>query len=122
MDYLRDGIHWRQVAQQDPLSAWQKEGYVMFEHLLEAVDKDFVRYITHVEAAEPTPEDANSDEGLERAVTNAEIVAPGAAGLVAHDGAKTATKQLKKEGDKIGRNEPCWCGSGRKFKQCHGRP
>ena len=37
MDYLRDGIHWRQVAQQDPLSAWQKEGYVMFEHLLREV-------------------------------------------------------------------------------------
>ena len=64
MDYLRDGIHLRQVAQQDPLTAWQKEGYLMFEHLLEAVDADYVRYITHVEAtaaveaeadAEPTP-------------------------------------------------------------------
>ncbi len=50
MDYLRDGIHLRQVAQQDPLTAWQKEGYLMFEHLLEAVDIDYVRYITHVEA------------------------------------------------------------------------
>jgi preprotein translocase subunit SecA len=122
MDYLRDGIHWRQVAQQDPLSAWQKEGYVMFEHLLNEVDKDFVRYITHVEATEPVTEDTNSDDGLEHAVTNAEIVAPGAAGLVAHDGPKTATKQVNKERDKIGRNDPCWCGSGRKFKQCHGRP
>jgi preprotein translocase subunit SecA len=128
MDYLRDGIHWRQVAQQDPLSAWQKEGYVMFEHLLNEVDKDFVRYITHVEATEPALEESNSDDGLENAVTNAEIVAPGAAGLVAHDGLavqdgpKTATKQINKERDKIGRNDPCWCGSGRKFKQCHGRP
>jgi preprotein translocase subunit SecA len=128
MDYLRDGIHWRQVAQQDPLSAWQKEGYVMFEHLLNEVDKDFVRYITHVEATEPALEESNSDDGLENAVTNAEIVAPGAAGLVAHDGLavqdgpKTATKQMNKERDKIGRNDPCWCGSGRKFKQCHGRP
>jgi preprotein translocase subunit SecA len=122
MDYLRDGIHWRQVAQQDPLSAWQKEGYVMFEHLLNEVDKDFVRYITHVEATVPALDEANGDEGLENAVTNAEIVAPGAAGLVAHDGPQTATKQINKERDKIGRNDPCWCGSGRKFKQCHGRP
>jgi preprotein translocase subunit SecA len=124
MDYLRDGIHWRQVAQQDPLSAWQKEGYQMFEHLLGEVDKDFVRYITHVEAAAPEPDDADSDEGLQGALTNVEQVAPGEAGLVAHAdaGPVTTTKALKKEGDKIGRNEPCWCGSGRKFKQCHGRP
>jgi preprotein translocase subunit SecA len=122
MDYLRDGIHWRQVAQQDPLSAWQKEGYQMFEHLLGEVDKDFVRYITHVEAVAPEPDDADSDEGLEGALTNVDQVARGEAALVAHGGPATTTKPLKKEGDKIGRNEPCWCGSGRKFKQCHGRP
>ncbi len=117
MDYLRDGIHLRQVAQQDPLTAWQKEGYEMFSHLLAAVDADFVRYITHVEAV--AEETASVDEGLERAITNAVEVAPGAVSLPEHGGAKAPTKR---EGDKIGRNEPCWCGSGRKFKQCHGRP
>ncbi len=116
MDYLRDGIHLRQVAQQDPLTAWQKEGYLMFEHLLTAVDDDFVRYITHVEAAPAEPE---SDEGLEHAMTNVNEVAPGATELPVHGAVKKAPP---KEGDKIGRNEPCWCGSGRKFKQCHGRP
>ena len=118
MDYLRDGIHLRQIAQQDPLTAWQKEGYLMFERLLGNVDADFVRYITHVEAT-VVEENAESDEGLEGAVTNAEIVAPGASELPAHGPAK---KTLPKQGDKIGRNEPCWCDSGRKFKQCHGRP
>jgi preprotein translocase subunit SecA len=119
MDYLRDGIHLRQVAQVDPLTAWQKEGYVMFEHLLDAVDNDFVRYITHVEA---TPEtETPGDDGLERAVTNADEVAPGGVELMAHD-TTTTTKPLKQQHEKIGRNEPCWCGSGRKFKQCHGRP
>jgi preprotein translocase subunit SecA len=123
MDYLRDGIHLRQVAQQDPLTAWQKEGYVMFEHLLGEVDNDFVRYITHVEAAPEVIEaDADADEGLERAVTNANEVAPGATELPAHNKAATATKPVKQQHEKIGRNEPCWCGSGRKFKQCHGRP
>ena len=116
MDYLRDGIHLRQVAQQDPLTAWQKEGYVMFEHLLKAVDNDFVRYITHVEAIDP---EAETDEGLENAVTNVNQVAPGATELPVHGEPK---KTAPKEGDKIGRNDPCWCGSGRKFKQCHGRP
>ncbi len=116
MDYLRDGIHLRQVAQQDPLTAWQKEGYLMFEHLLEAVDSDFVRYITHVEAV--VEEEATVDAGLERAITNAVEIAPGAVDLPGHG----AAAPVKREGEKIGRNEPCWCGSGRKFKQCHGRP
>jgi len=120
MDYLRDGIHLRQVAQQDPLTAWQREGYMMFEHLLEAVDHDFVRYITHVEAV-VEPADAD-DEGLEGALTNAAQIAPGGTELPAHGQRAPAAKPLPKQGDKIGRNEPCWCGSGRKFKQCHGRP
>jgi len=116
MDYLRDGIHLRQVAQQDPLTAWQKEGYLLFEQLLGNVDRDFVRYITHVEAVTPEPE---NDRGLERAQTNVNAVAPGATELPAHG---QPAKPLPKQGDKIGRNEPCWCGSGKKFKQCHGRP
>ena len=121
MDYLRDGIHLRQIAQQDPLTAWQKEGYLMFEVLLGNVDADFVRYITHVEASaiEAIEEVTEADEGLEGAVTNANVVAPGATELLTHGVAK---KALPKQGDKIGRNEPCWCGSGRKYKQCHGRP
>ncbi len=118
MDHLRDGIHLRQVAQQDPLTAWQREGYLLFEKLLANVDADFVRYITHVEAIAPD-EPTTADEGLENAVTNAEAVAPGATELPTHGAAKST---LPKEGDKIGRNEPCWCGSGRKYKQCHGRP
>jgi preprotein translocase subunit SecA len=116
MDYLRDGIHLRQVAQQDPLTAWQKEGYLLFEQLLNNVDRDFVRYITHVEAVTPEPE---NDRGLERAQTNVNAVAPGATELPAHG---PTAKPLPKQGDKIGRNDPCWCGSGKKFKQCHGRP
>jgi uncharacterized protein YecA (UPF0149 family) len=62
---------------------------------------------------------SEADEGLEGAVTNANVVAPGATELPTHGAAR---KALPKQGDKIGRNEPCWCGSGRKYKQCHGRP
>ncbi len=120
MDYLRDGIHLRQVAQQDPLTAWQKEGYVMFEHLLDAVETDFVRYVTHVEATAPEEEASLQDDGLERAVTNVAEVAPGAVELPSHAGTASAT--ATKPNEKLGRNQPCWCGSGRKFKQCHGRP
>jgi preprotein translocase subunit SecA len=128
MDYLRDGIHLRQVAQQDPLTAWQKEGYLMFEHLLSAVDNDYVRYITHVDAAPPPA--SEEDEGLEGALTNADQVAPGATELPAHGaaagiaaaGIATAESKPAPVREKLGRNDPCWCGSKRKFKQCHGRP
>ena len=116
MDYLRDGIHLRQVAQQDPLTAWQKDGYQMFEHLLESVDIDYVRYITHVDAVS---EADDSDEGLEGAVTNAVELAPGATELPSYS---VDTKPSSASREKLGRNDPCWCGSGRKFKQCHGRP
>jgi len=119
MDYLRDGIHLRQTAQQDPLNAWQKEGYLMFEHLLEAVDSDYVRYITHVEATAAV-EESVEDEGLTGALTNVNEVAPGATELPAHTSAGPAKSAAPHE--KLGRNDPCWCGSKRKFKQCHGRP
>jgi preprotein translocase subunit SecA len=135
MDYLRDGIHLRQVAQQDPLTAWQKEGYLMFEHLLEAVDIDYVRYITHVEAAPAPSESGDEDEGLEGALTNANEVAPGATELPAHESPKVpvaaltepvvagrATSGPAPQREKLGRNDACWCGSGRKFGKCHGRP
>ncbi len=116
MDYLRDGIHLRQVAQQDPLTAWQKEGYVMFEQLLKSIDSDYVRFISHVEVvAEPVADDA-VDEGLVGAQTNASAVAPGATELPSHGSAGASDERPR-----IGRNDPCWCGSGRKFKQCHGR-
>jgi preprotein translocase subunit SecA len=127
MDYLRDGIHLRQVAQQDPLTAWQKEGYLMFEHLLEAVDVDYVRYITHVEASalEEAEADADAaDQGLEGALTNANQLAPGSTELPAHETspASPTPTAAPKSREKLGRNDPCWCGSKRKFKQCHGRP
>ncbi len=117
MDYLRDGIHLRQVAQQDPLTAWQKEGYVMFEQLLKNIDTDYVRFISHVEVvAEPGAADESVDEGLVGARTNANAVAPGATELPDHRSGATSDERAKP-----GRNDPCWCGSGRKFKQCHGR-
>ena len=126
MDYLRDGIYLRQVAQQDPLTAWQKEGYELFEALLVSINHDYVRYITHVEAQVVEEEAvlaAAADAALEGAHTNVDAVAPGAT-EPAHAAApkEPPARATPKEGDKIGRNDPCWCGSGRKFKQCHGRP
>jgi len=138
MDYLREGINLRAMAQQDPLVAWQREGYTMFEELLSSIDDDYLRYILHVEAV--APEDQGP--GLEQAVYEAaEDPAVGTRGLsellVAERGgvADPIGSELARPapppaparpapGDaparKVGRNEPCWCGSGKKFKFCHG--
>ena len=116
MDHLRDGIHLRALAQQDPLVAWQREGYAMFEQLLTSVDDDFVRYITHIEAmAEPVAQVA-----LAGAVTN--VDAPEVASGSVPNPAGPNHKAAATDKTKIGRNDPCYCGSGKKFKQCHGRP
>ncbi|HXW38691.1 MAG TPA: SEC-C metal-binding domain-containing protein, partial [Acidimicrobiales bacterium] len=153
MDYLREGINLRAMGQQDPLVAWQREGYSMFEKLVEAIDDDYLRYVLHVEAVvNPV-----SEPDLSRAVYEAAddpvagtlalgqqfvpepgpAVVPGVPGPPARqttNGAgrggraprsqppddQTLVPTVKAPNEKIGRNAPCWCGSGKKFKLCHG--
>ncbi len=108
MDGLREGIHLRASSGQDPLVAWQREGFSMFEQLLINVDLDFARFITHVEAVPAEP------EVVPMGVPNANEVASGGVTLPQHG--------MPSPSGKVGRNDPCPCGSKRKYKQCHGRP
>ncbi len=97
MDYLRAGIGLRAMGQRDPLSEYQREAYDMFTDMVESVKRDTVRYLFHVELAQPKSEpqrvEANPTGGK-------------------------STKQAVS--DKVGRNDPCPCGSGKKYKRCHG--
>jgi preprotein translocase subunit SecA len=150
MDYLREGINLRAMGNQDPLVAYQREGFSMFGKLMEGIDDDYLRYVFHVQVlAEPAPEPdlerANylaADDPVQgdnaiaaafAASTPAEIEEAAAlAGMPAGNGAQvgvtnhladegeTQVPIVKSEREKIGRNEPCWCGSGKKFKLCHG--
>jgi preprotein translocase subunit SecA len=124
LDHLMDGIHLRATAQVDPLVAWQREGYSMFENLLKTVNSDYVPYILNVQivrAEEAAP-------ALPVGVTNAESVEEASEATIGQvttasrnrPGSPTATATKPKA--KMGRNEPCYCGSGRKYKLCHGRP
>ena len=150
MDYLREGINLRAMGQQDPLVAWQREGYSMFGQLMEAIDDDYLRYVLHVEAiVNPAVEPDLARAVYEAAddpVTGTLALAPAllaergtaidptmeplaagpsgngsqrAAQLPAGD-EQTLVPTVKAPHEKIGRNEPCWCGSGKKFKLCHG--
>jgi preprotein translocase subunit SecA len=138
MDYLREGIHLRGIAQTDPLVAWQREGFEMFGHLMDAIDDDYVRFINHVQlvneqeaapdysmasfaaAGEPVQELAPSQVSGVPGATAAPA-APGAVAAPARAGVSGGARTLSTEPmQKVGRNDPCPCGSGKKFKLCHG--
>ena len=108
MDYLQEGIHLRAYAQRDPLTEYRREAYEMFEELTASIRSDFVRYVYRVELirqdepGRPRPqrvvENRGEDEG----------------GLV------NTGQPAQARSDKVPRNAPCPCGSGRKYKKCHG--
>ena len=141
MDYLREGIGLRAMGQQDPLVAWQKEGYGMFGNLISSIDDDFVKYAMHVDVVIERPEEPDlSQASLEGpaepvqslggseaahreavAVAQEDPVPPPPPPVEAADLGETMQPKVKAEHEKVGRNEPCWCGSGKKYKHCHGK-
>ncbi len=139
MEYLRDGIHLRAMAQKDPLAEYRAEGAAMFDDLGETIREEVVRYLMHVEIArdeaealQPEAPDENlvyEHESLAGAdVLSAAGAANGEGAAPSTAGASVATKQrpaaqpqrVASEFDRVGRNDQCPCGSGKKFKKCHG--
>ncbi|MGH9036050.1 MAG: preprotein translocase subunit SecA [Acidimicrobiia bacterium] len=138
MDYLQEGINLRAMGQKDPLVEWQREGFDMFEAMMGAVEDDFVRYVFHLqvvkqEAPEPpptqrlsysAPEDPVQGSQALRKAAVAEAAASGDTEMAAAAGEGPAQAGIPapvRVEKTPGRNEPCYCGSGKKFKFCHGR-
>jgi preprotein translocase subunit SecA len=150
MDYLREGIHLRGFAQIDPLVAYKNEGFDMFTELMNNIWDEFARYVFNVEVQVEQPQQQAADGrwGLGGSSTTAtrNLNTSGGHGLAGRDAIAAAagavvpagvseagqmaaeaveapvsveTRRLD-ENEKIGRNDPCWCGSGKKFKKCHG--
>jgi preprotein translocase subunit SecA len=140
MDYLREGIHLRGFAQEDPLVAYKNEGFDMFTALIQAIWEEFARFIFHVEVQVEGPNgDGQSFAPQQRRTANLNFggggvqpsaLAAAAAGAPLGEAAygeegellepvHVETRRVSEE-DQIGRNDPCWCGSGKKFKKCHG--
>ena len=133
MDYLQEGINLRAMGQKDPLTEWQREGYEMFGQMMKGIAQDFVKYVMHVQVIrkdEPSQIVQNVQQSSsETAPTDgiaAAARAAAAAGEIPQEAAPAApavTKQqtvVKDEWSKTPRNAPCPCGSGKKFKLCHG--
>ena len=131
MDYLQEGINLRAMGQKDPLTEWQREGFDMFGALMKGIAQDFVRYVMHVQvvtddAAEVQNVQQLSSDNVDTDGFRAAAAAAVADGELPAEAAAPAsapsnTPVVKSEFDKTPRNSPCPCGSGKKFKMCHGR-
>jgi len=120
MDYLQEGINLRAMGQKDPLSEWQREGYEMFGSMMKGIAQDFVRYVMHVQVVRNDAPDI-AVKNVQQ--TKSDAPAPMPTDLPAAPAAPAPTKQqtvVKDEFSKTPRNAPCPCGSGKKFKMCHG--
>ena len=133
MDYLREGVHLRAMAQKDPLVEYRAEGHVMFEELGRLIREEVVLMLFHVELAPADVEQLQPAEQRASAMQYEHETAAGADVIAAAGGGAAATalaapplsapprqQQVVNEHRDIGRNDPCWCGSGKKFKKCHG--
>jgi preprotein translocase subunit SecA len=119
MDGLRDGVSLRGYAQKDPKLEYQREGYALFEEMNQRIDAQGVEVLFKYNLPEPLPAEPSSSASNLVGGGQAPEATPGAA-RKGSAGAALAAKGAKSKPGKIGRNAPCSCGSGRKFKKCCG--
>tara|TARA_R110001592_G_scaffold363371_1_gene685648 strand:- start:266665 stop:269382 length:2718 start_codon:yes stop_codon:yes gene_type:complete len=130
MDHLRQGIHLRAYAQKNPKQEFKRESFELFEQLLESLKSEVVKFLSHVQIQRQ--DEGQQIEQQRREAAEREKLAfqhAQASGLTApaegdgeQEGQAAATPQtFTRDQPKVGRNEPCPCGSGKKYKQCHGK-
>ncbi len=138
MDYLREGINLRAMGQKDPLAEWQQDGFAMFQAMIGLIDDDFVRFMSHigvdqeVETAKAPDMESFEYVAPEAPVEGAGAIAEAISGIAAEQGGEpqpapvaeqvVSDTQAPVRVEKTpGRNDPCYCGSGKKYKLCHGK-
>lgn len=126
MDYLQEGINLRAVGQKDPLTEWQREGFEMFGTLMKGIAQDFVKYVMHVqvvknEVAPTRVQNVQESSFDSQAVASFAGLGEGEAPTQAPTPAQKTIVKSSDDWSKTPRNAPCPCGSGKKYKMCHGR-
>ena len=120
MDQLRQGIGLRAYAQKNPKQEYKRESFALFEGLLDNIKYETIRYLSHIEVA--TREDMERLEQQRREEQKGrEYQHAAAAGIDDESAAAAPVQQPQRRGPKVGRNDVCPCGSGKKYKQCHGK-
>ncbi len=130
MDLLREGIHLRAMGQKDPVTEWQREGFEMFGMMMSGIALDFIKYIMHVQVAVNQAPEQPENQQLTNVTEQKSESSPGThAAAIPDAGApkpikpnapKSRVPIVKSDLEKVGRNDPCPCDSGKKYKHCHG--
>jgi preprotein translocase subunit SecA len=146
LDHLKEGIGLRGYGQRDPLVEYKKESFALFQDMKARIEEEIVRYLFHLRpvlteeggpagapaprpaARRPAPSMTMNHPGAEPAPAFAGVGRSSAAAAAsarqgpvpARTGGDDVIKTVKHEGPKVGRNDPCPCGSGKKYKKCHG--
>lgn len=107
MDHLKEGIGLRSYAQQNPLMIYKKEAFEMFQDMIERVNEETIKILFRIQIAEPEAIELSRPKEQEMAFS--------------HSNGGLKKKPIQRSSSKVGRNEPCPCGSGKKFKKCCGK-
>ncbi|MEI7783224.1 MAG: preprotein translocase subunit SecA [Betaproteobacteria bacterium] len=126
LDYLRQGIHLRGYAQKQPKQEYKREAFELFAQLLDSVKNEVTRMLmtVQVQSREQLDEAAAQIEQRGEQISNVTYSAPDESGepqITEADAAKLQSFLENQSVPRVGRNDPCPCGSGKKYKQCHGR-
>ena len=123
LDYLRQGIHLRGYAQKQPKQEYKREAFELFGQLLDSVKNDVTKVLmtVKVQSGEQMEQAAEAMEAKAEHIANVTYTAPTETGEAETVADASSSQPPGFEGRRVGRNEPCPCGSGKKFKQCHGQ-
>ncbi len=123
LDYLRQGIHLRGYAQKQPKQEYKREAFLLFGQLLDSVKNDVTRILMNVrvQSAEQISQAAEQLEERAEAISNVTYTAPTETGEAETRPEAAVAQAMAGEVPRVGRNDPCPCGSGKKYKHCHGR-
>ena len=127
MDHLRQGIHLRGYAGKNPKQEYKRESFELFQEMLDNMKFEVVRFLSRVQI-QTEKEIDEAEEQRRLSEEKVQMQAQHAEASAMHEGTETVDEEtlapkvetFKREGKKVGRNEPCPCGSGKKYKQCHG--
>lgn len=123
LDYLRQGIHLRGYAQKQPKQEYKREAFELFGQLLDSVKNDVTKILmtVKIQSNEQLEQAADAIESRGESIANVTYTAPTETGEVETTTDATTVKTAESDVPRVGRNDPCPCGSGKKYKQCHGK-
>ena len=133
LDHLKEGIGLRGYGQRDPLVEYKKESFTLFQAMKDRIDEEMVRYLWRIRPAAPDAgavaaparpaarrPPAMTFSGGSSSTAGPQRAPAGAPRPARTGGDDAAVKTIRRDEPKLGRNDPCWCGSGKKYKKCHG--